>query len=136
MFDKKNYDFSCYVIKYDHISINGKMYKKGGFDINGGKVVPLLWHHNHIDPTNVLGWALLENRDDGLYTYCKFNESENAKITKGFIQDKGLVSISPYITNVAYLGDYIVCGSIREVSLVYNRVDRNEAYYPELRKGL
>lgn len=133
MFDKKNYDFSCYVVKYDTVSINGKRYQKDSLDINNEHIVPLLWNHDHVDLTNVLGWALLENRDDGLYTYCKFNESENAKITKGFIQDKGLLSISPYIANVAYFGDYMVCGSIREVSLVYDRVDRDEAYYPELR---
>lgn len=134
MFDKKNYDFSCYVVKYDTVSINRKRYQKDSLAINNGKVVPLLWNHNHFDPTSVLGWALLENRDDGLYTYCKLIDSENAKIAKEFIRDKGFVSVSPYVANVAYLGNYIVCGSIKEVSLVYDRVDRDEAYYPELRK--
>lgn len=136
MFDKKNYDFSCYVVKYDQVSINGKRYQKDSLDVNNGIVVPLMWNHNHNDPTSVLGRALLENRDDGLYCYCEFIDSETTKIAKELIQDKGLLSISPCIANVAYLGNYIVCGSIREVSLVYDRVDRDESYYPELRKGL
>lgn len=132
MFDKKHYDFGCWVIKYDCVSILGKRYRKDSLNNNDGVVVPLLWNHEHSDPTSVLGLALLENRGDGIYVYCTLFDTPHRKTVEELLQNKGLLSISPFITGVDYLGDYIVNGFIREVSLVRERVDPDESYYPIL----
>ena len=130
------YDFSCWVIKYNRISINGKSYQKDSLKNNDGMTtVPLLWNHDHSGSASVLGRALLENRDDGIYVYCTLFDGPCRETVMELLQDKGLLSISPFITQVAYIGDYIVHGFIREVSLVLERVDPDESYYPVLTKG-
>lgn len=129
---KNNCDFEGWVIKYGVKSINGRIYQKDSILCDAKtKIVPLVWSHRHCDPEDMLGYALIENRDEGIYTYCKLIECiERSDIVRQLINTRGSVSFSPFITQAKFDGDYIVGGNIREVSLVLTRVDPDEAYYP------
>lgn len=129
-----DYDFSCWVIRYDRKSINGKFYRNDTLTNHDRLIVPLLWNHQHFDTDSVLGTAVLENRPEGIFAYCTFNNSPSADTARTLIDDKGTVSISPYLNRVKYSGNFIVNGVIREVSLVYERVDPDELYYPVINK--
>lgn len=134
---KEHYDFSCWVIKYGCVSIYGKTYQKDSLKSSGGTIVPLLWNHQHNGPFNVLGHALLENRDDGIYAYCTLYDILDQKDTViQLIKDRGSVSLSPFIVQVEYDGNSIVHGIIREVSLVLCRIDPDESYYPVMKQGI
>ena len=126
-------DFSCWVIRYGRMSIAGKKYQKDSLKNNAGIHVPLLWNHQHNDIASVLGHALLEGRDDGIYAYCKLSDAPINGMTIQLIQNIGSVSLSPYIANVKTDGNFITHGNIREVSLVRARVDPDESYYPIMR---
>ena len=71
------YDFSGWATRNDIQCSDGRTIKKDAFKQNNGQKVPLVWNHRHDDPNEVLGHALLENREDGVYAYCKFNETES-----------------------------------------------------------
>ena len=137
MIDKETYDFSCWVIKYDGKRIYGRTYKKNSLIINEGAIVPLLWNHQHNNPDMVLGHALLEHREDGVYAYCTLSDVPINEETRKLLTDRGSVSLSPYVNRLMYEGEGkdIVHGVIREVSLVYERIDPDEAYYPIMREG-
>lgn len=122
--NKEHYDFSCWVIKYGCISILGKTYQKDSLKSSDGLIVPLLWQHQHNDPMLVLGHALLENRDEGIYAYCTLSDNHTNEITIQLIRDRGSVSLSPYITQVKTDEKTITHGMIREVSLVLARNER------------
>jgi hypothetical protein len=128
------YDFSCWVIKYEGKSICGKIYQKDSLKNSDGVTVPLLWNHQHNELESVLGYAILESRDEGIYAYCTLYNIPAAGIAKDMITDRGSVSLSPYIKHVKFEGKYIVNGTIAEVSLVLARIDPDEAYYPIMRK--
>lgn len=128
---KEHCDFTCWVIKYGTKSINGKIYRKDAIRCENAAIVPLCWAHDHTDASAALGYALIEGRDEGIYMYGKLTEDLTKKnIVNDLIHTKGSVSVSPFITQVKFDGDYIVNGIIREVSLVSARVDPDEAYYP------
>lgn len=131
---EKTYDFSCWVIKYGGKSIHyGRTYKQNSLINSDGMIVPLLWHHQHDDPSFVLGYAVLENRLDGVYAYCTlYDRGDIANEVRRLIQNRGYISLSPFIVNVETDADIIVHGRIREVSLVFARIDPDEAYYPVL----
>lgn len=130
-----DYDFSCWVIKYNNRSIRGRTYQKNCLRDSGDSVVPLLWNHRHDDTSSILGQAFLENRDDGVFAYCKLhNKPDINRVIYDLILDTGSVSISPYINRIKYDKDTIVYGLIREVSLVLARIDPDYAYYPVLRQ--
>ena len=131
---KEKCDFSCWVIRYDQVSIFGKTYRKDSLKDNDKKIVPLLWDHNHIDPDSILGYALLENRAEGVYTYCTLNNVERRETAINLLKVPGTVSLSPYVTNVKYDKNFVVHGIIREVSLTPERLDPDELYYPVLNK--
>lgn len=130
------YDFSCWVLKYNGASIFNKVYRKSSIKITDGQKIPLLWNHRHNDPTNVLGYAILEDRGDGIYAYCTLHNNSNKKNVIKLIQDRGSVSISPCVNQIKYDKNLIVDGIIREVSLVLERIDPDEAYYPVLNDEL
>lgn len=132
MAEQKDYDFSCWVIKYDHSNHNGRTYKKDCLKNNDGIVVTLLWIHDHSYNTNhMLGHALLEHRDgDGVYAYGTLTSNPNINIVKDMLKDYGRLSLSPYINKLKIYDNIITEGSIREVSLVPERVDQDEIYYP------
>ena len=73
------YDFSGWATKNNIRCADGRTIRKDAFKDNDGQTVPLVWQHQHDDPFNVLGHALLENRDEGVYTYCTFNETDKGK---------------------------------------------------------
>lgn len=130
---EERYDFSCWVVKYGRISINGKTYQKDSLKNNAGMTVPLFWNHNHREPFMCLGYAHLENREDGIFAYCTLDDTAIKESVIQLIQNRGLVSLSPFITHVKTDEKSILHGLIREVSLVPARVDPDESYYPVMR---
>lgn len=128
----ENYDFSCWVVNYNGVSIYGKIYQKDCLKSSDGLKVPLLWNHRHSDPDSVLGHVLLEHRDEGVYAYCTVVRYK--ELVERLIRDRGLVALSPYINKLEIVsGKYIKSGVIREVSLVPERIDPDEAYYPVMK---
>ena len=82
---KKKYDFCGWATKNDIKCSDGRVIKHGAFKMNDGMIVPLVWNHKHDDPFNVLGHALLENRNEGVYAYCTFNETEQGVNAKSLV---------------------------------------------------
>ena len=75
-------------VSYTHLDVYKRQILKDAFIDNDGQKVPLVWNHQHNDPLNVLGHALLENRDEGVYAYCVFNETESGQNAKMCIRDR------------------------------------------------
>ena len=113
-----DYDFSGYVTKNDLRCADGRVIRHDAFKENDGQIVPLVWQHVHTDPTNVLGHALLENRDDGVYGYAKFNQTEKGQHAKEMVENGDIVSMSIYANRLKQHGSDVIHGVIREVSLV------------------
>lgn len=114
----KTYDFSGYATKNDLKCSDGRTIRRDAFKDCDGMVVPLVWQHVHNDPNNVLGHALLENRDDGVYCYGSFNETEAGINAKEFVQHGDINSLSIYANKLVQHGGDVLHGAIREVSLV------------------
>lgn len=114
----KKYDFSGWATKNDLQCADGRIIRHNAFAENDGCTVPLVWSHQHNDPTNVLGHALLENRDEGVYAYCSFNDTPAGKNTKLQVQHGDLNALSIYANRLKQNGPNVVHGMIREVSLV------------------
>ena len=112
------FDFSGYATRADVKCSDGRTIKPNAFKSDDGKQVPLCWQHGHSDVNNVLGHAVLENRPDGVYTYCKFNETANGQNAKALVLHKDVTSLSIYANNLVERGKDVVHGVIREVSLV------------------
>lgn len=112
------YDFSGYATKNDILCSDGRTIRKDAFKDNDGTVVPLVWNHDHNDPANVLGHALLENRDDGVYAYCSFNDSDSGRIAKMLVEHGDINSLSIYANQLKQNAGDVIHGNIREVSLV------------------
>ena len=112
------YDFSGYATKNDLTCGDGRIIRKDAFKDCDGKTVPLVWHHIHNDPMNVLGHAELENRDDGVYAYCSFNDTPQGQNAKSLVQHGDITSMSIYANKLKQQGTNVIHGIIREVSLV------------------
>lgn len=112
------YDFSGWATRNDLLCSDGRTIRKDAFKAQSGKTVPLVWNHNHSDPDNVLGHALLENREEGVYTYCEFNNSESGKTARELVKHGDVRSLSIYANQLKQTGSDVVHGTIREVSLV------------------
>ena len=112
------FDFSGYATRADVKCSDGRTIKPNAFKSDDGKQVPLCWQHGHSDVNNVLGHAVLENRPDGVYAYCKFNETVNGQNAKALVWHKDVSSLSIYANNLVERGKDVVHGVIREVSLV------------------
>ena len=115
----KTYDFSGWATRNGLKCSDGRTIMKDAFIENDGKTVPLVWNHQHNDPSNVLGHALLENRDQGVYAYCNFNDTESGAIAKALVQHGDIVSLSIYANQLKQNGSDVMHGIIREVSLVH-----------------
>lgn len=113
-----DYDFSGYATKNDLLCADGRVIRRGAFEDNDGQTVPLVWHHIHSDPMNVLGHALLENREDGVYAYGKFNNTERGRHAKELVKNGDVTALSIFANRLEQLGNDVVHGMIREVSLV------------------
>lgn len=112
------YDFSGYATKNDLTCGDGRIIRKDAFKDCDGKTVPLVWHHIHNDPMNVLGHADLENRNDGVYAYCSFNDTPQGQNAKSLVQHGDITSMSIYANKLQQQGSNVIHGIIREVSLV------------------
>ena len=112
------FDFSGYATRNDLKCTDGRTIRKDAFKDNDGQVVPLVWQHMHNDPGNVLGHALLENRKDGVYAYCKFNDTEAGKNAKMLVQHGDITALSIYANQLKEQASNVLHGVIREVSLV------------------
>jgi HK97 family phage prohead protease len=115
---EKNYDFSGWATRCGVECSDGRTIMPGAFSRNNGKIVPLVWNHNHDDPTRVLGHALIEERDDGYYAYCSFNDTEQGKNARELVKHKDVVALSIYANQLKQKANDVVHGLIREVSLV------------------
>lgn len=113
-----SWDFSGWATRNNLVCSDGRTIMKDAFKECDGKVVPLVWNHQHNDSFNVLGHALLENRDDGVYTYGKFNDTESGRNAKLLVDHGDVVALSIYANRLQQNGHNVVHGAIREVSLV------------------
>ena len=114
----KTFDFSGWATRNNLRCSDGRIIMKDAFKHNDGQTVPLVWNHQHNDPLNVLGHALLENQDEGIYAYCKFNETESGKNAKLLVEHGDVSALSIYANQLKQNGSNVLHGAIREVSLV------------------
>lgn len=114
----EKFDFSGWATRNDLICSDGRTIKKDAFKHNNGQTVPLVWNHQHSEPDNVLGHALLENREEGVYAYCSFNDGESGKAAKTLVQHGDVRSLSIFANQLKQSGMNVLHGAIREVSLV------------------
>ena len=114
----KNYDFSGWATKNDLKCSDGRTIRKDAFKDNDGKTVPLVWSHQHSDPLYVLGHALLENRDEGVYAYCTLNDTDAGVTAKQLVQHGDVTALSIYANQLKQKGGDVIHGAIKEVSLV------------------
>lgn len=112
------YDFSGWATRSGVLCSDGRIIGKNAFLDNNGKKVPLVWMHNHDDPDNVLGHAILENREDGVYAYAFFNDTPKATRTKALVEHGDVNQLSIYANQLKQNGNEVVHGNIREVSVV------------------
>lgn len=115
---KGNYDFSGWATRHNVKCADGRTIRENAFMHNDGSTVPLVWNHQHNTPDEVLGHALLENRQQGVYAYCTFNDTEAAGISKKLVQHGDIVALSIYANQLKQKGSDVLHGAIREVSLV------------------
>lgn len=113
-----DYDFSGYATKNDLRCGDGLIIRKDAFKDNDNTRVPLVWQHIHNDPNNVLGHADLENRSDGVYAYCKFNDTPTGQNAKELVKHGDVNALSIYANRLKRNGNDVLHGTIREVSLV------------------
>lgn len=113
------YDFSGWATRNDLVCADGRTIRHNAFEDCDGKTVPLVWNHQHDEPGNILGHALLENRKDGVYAYCTFNDTESGKAAKVLVQHGDIASLSIYANGLKQTRTKdVMHGVIREVSLV------------------
>lgn len=116
--NENDYDFSGWATRANMRCSDGRIIMKDAFIDNDGANVPLVWNHQHNEPFNVLGHALLKNMDEGVYAYCKFNDSESGKMGKEMVRNGDVNQLSIYANQLKQQGGNVIHGAIREVSLV------------------
>ena len=114
----ERFDFSGWATRNNLKCSDGRTIRKDAFKDNNGQKVPLVWNHQHNEPFNVLGHALLENRDEGVYAYCSLNDTEAGQNAKRLIEHGDVSALSIYANQLKQHGGDVIHGSIREVSLV------------------
>ena len=115
---KNDYDFGGWATRNNIQCSDGRTIMKDAFKQNDGQKVPLVWNHQHNDPSEVLGHALLENREDGVYAYCKFNNTESGQTAKSLVMNGDVDKLSIYANKLKSQMNNVIHGCIREVSLV------------------
>lgn len=113
-----NFDFCGWATRNDLKCSDGRVIRRDAFKHNDGQQVPLVWSHQHTDVNDVLGHALLENRDEGVYAYCKFNDTESGRTAKLLVQHGDVNALSIYANQLQQQGPNVMHGNIRELSLV------------------
>ena len=114
----RDYDFSGWATKNNIKCTDGRVILRDAFKHLDGTQVPLVWHHKHDDPENILGHAILENREEGVYVYGKFNETESGILAKQLVQHGDINALSIFANQLKQTGPNVQHGTIREVSLV------------------
>lgn len=114
---KNNCDFSGYATRNDLECGDGRVIRRDAFKHNSGVTVPLVWNHEHTQDA-ILGHALLENRDDGVYAYGFFNDTEQGQHAKKLVQNGDISSLSIWATRLKQMGKDVIHGDIKELSLV------------------
>lgn len=112
------YDFSGWATRNDILCTDGRTIRKDAFKDCDGKTVPLVWNHQHNDPENVLGKALLHNEEEGVRAYCSFNDTRRAQSAKLSVEHGDVDSLSIYANHLKQEGGNVLHGEIKEVSLV------------------
>ena len=112
------FDFGGYATRNDLLCGDGRTIRQNAFKDDDGKTVPLIWNHDHSSPDAVLGHAVLENREDGVYARCKFNNTENGKLAKEMVHSGDVRSLSIWANQLKQVGKDVIHGTIRELSLV------------------
>ena len=113
-----HYDFAGWATKNNLRCSDGRVIMRDAFKDNDGETVPLVWNHQHNDPFNILGHALLKNMEDGVFAYCSFNDTENGQLAKKLVQHGDVKSLSIFANRLEQDGSNVRHGVIREVSLV------------------
>lgn len=114
----KKFDCSGWATRANMLCSDGRTIRKNAFEDCDGKIVPVVWNHEHNDPNAILGHALLENRDDGVYAFITFNETDAGQNAKLLVQHKDVDRLSIYANKLKQMGGDVIHGIIREVSLV------------------
>lgn len=112
------YDFCGWASKNDLLCSDGRTIRRGAFASDDGKKVPMVYQHQHTSIDNVLGHAILENRNEGMYAYCYLNESDTGKMAKELVRHGDICAMSIYANKLKQIGNDVVHGEIKEVSLV------------------
>ena len=115
---KNKFDFSGWATKNDLLCADGRTIRKDAFKDDDGRTVPLVYQHNHEDLTRVIGHALLENREEGVYAYCSLNNTDMGRHAKECIRHGDFDSLSIYANKLVQRGGDVIHGVIRELSLV------------------
>lgn len=113
------FDFSGWATRNNVKCSDGRVILRDAFKHNDGQKVPLVWNHQHNDPFNVLGHAILENREEGVYAYCTFNNTESGQAAKEAVEHGDICAMSIYANQLQQQGSNVIHGAIREVSLVH-----------------
>ena len=113
-----DFDFHGWATKNDLQCSDGRIIRTDAFKHCDGQTVPLVWNHNHDDPYRIIGHAMLENRDEGVYTYGKFNDTKLGKTAKIYVEHGDITQLSIYANQLKQQGPNVLHGTIREVSLV------------------
>ena len=114
----KKYDFSGWATVNDLLCADGRTIRRDAFKDDDGKVVPLVWNHNHTSVDNVLGKALLHNEENGVKAYCSFNDTPAGRNAKLVVEHGDVAGLSIYANKLKQIGGDVMHGVIREVSLV------------------
>lgn len=114
----EKFDFSGWATRHNLRCSDGRTIRNGAFEHQDGDVVPLIWAHNHDNPASVIGHALLESHDEGMYAYCALNNSDGGKAAKEAVKHGDVDSLSIYANNLQQNGGDVMHGDIRELSLV------------------
>lgn len=117
---EKDYDFSGWATVNGLRCSDGRIIRHGAFSMNNGEIVPLVWNHQHNDPRNVLGHAVLEEREEGMYAYAWLNDSENGKLSRELLSHGDIRCLSIWANELKHNGADVIHGNIREVSLVHS----------------
>ena len=102
------FDFSGWATRNDLQCADGRIIRKDAFKHQDGETVILVWNHQHDSPDNVLGHALLENRDEGVYAYCTFNNTKFGQIAKSVVQHGDVVSLSIAANQLKQMGNEVI----------------------------
>ena len=115
---KEKFDFGGWATKNDLLCADGRTIRKNAFKDDDGRTVPLVYQHDHSDPTRVIGHALLENREDGVYAYCSLNNTNIGRHVKECVRHGDINALSIFANKLVQRGGDVVHGVIRELSVV------------------